>query len=100
MPVNNDVTFTVVLTVTYSRTSTFDEEPEPVEIPDDMSGQLHNNIEYCISHANLLNDTNGVLEIENWNIGVLDGHAVEALRRGFNWASEHGWVDDEDGGDA
>jgi hypothetical protein len=97
-------TFTVVLTVTYSPTSTYDSEPEPVEIPGDMAGQLHNNIESCIERENLLNDIDGILEVEDLNLVVYEGpmgvldpkirELVEAYKRGYNWASEHGWEDE------
>ncbi len=90
----NDRTFTIVLSVTYSPTSVYDDEPQPVEIPGDMAEQLHVNVQHCIERENLLNDVDGILEVEESNLKVLDGEAVEEFRRGYNWASEHGWVDE------
>jgi len=95
LTVSNDRTFTIVLTVTYSPESTFDEAPVPVAIPDDMTAQLHSNVESCVQRENLLNDVDGMLEIDTWNLRVYEGDTVEAFRRGFNWASEHGWVDED-----
>jgi len=92
---NEERTFTIVLTVTYSPTSTINEEPEPVEIPDNMAGQLRDNVEHCIERENLLNDVDGVLEIETYDLAVLDGPMVDSYKRGYNWASEHGWVDED-----
>ena len=90
-----DRTFTIVLIATYSPTSTYDGEPTPVEIPHDMADQLRVNIEHFIERENLLNDVDGVLEIENWHLEVAKDFEVAAYKRGYNWASAHGWVDGE-----
>jgi hypothetical protein len=96
---NDERTFAIVLTVTYSKTSTYDGEPEPVEIPGNMADQLHSNVTHCIERETLLNDIDGILEIETYDLAVLDGPMIDSYKRGYNWASVHGWVDEDEHGE-
>jgi len=109
MEKSSDRRFVITINITYSEMAMFDGEPEPVNIPSNLEEQLLSNVKHCVARERLLNDEEEWLEIKSWDATVATIRAstavntprdseedIAAYRRGYNWASEHGWEDEHE----